>query len=422
MTQKTSEIGLITNELFAIARDTIIVRYRYFNMAISVISPIMHEQSGSVSIRGNDLYYDPFFVAKKYAEDNNYVIRLYFHILMHKLFSHEKLGKGKNEKYWALAADIACEATAIDITGDSFMMAVDQERKKHLGILSNQLSRLTAQMIYKHFINAGLSDELYEEYVRLFSYDQYIEPEEDLFITNNMWDRLRKIVEQDLKSFSKDKGSSLLEEAIWESQRKTYDYKELLSSFLVSNEELKVSDEEFDYNYYTYGLYTYGNMPLIEPLEYCEANKIKELAIAIDTSGSCKGETILSFLQKTYEILMLQESFFDDFNIRIIMCDNKIVSDTKLTSKEEFLSYITNSKVGGFGGTDFRPVFEHIEKLISQKEFEDLKGLIYFTDGYGIYPEVQPDYDVIFAFLHEDKGCQEVPWWALKVVVEEELC
>lgn len=36
----------------------------------------------------------------------------------------------------------------------------------------------------------------------------------------------------------------------------------------------------------------YGNLPLIEPLEYKEVNRLEELVIAIDTSGSCSRELV----------------------------------------------------------------------------------------------------------------------------------
>ena len=75
-------------------------------------------------------------------------------------------------------------------------------------------------------------------------------------------------------------------------------------------------------------------------------------------------------------------------------------------------------KLTGYGATDFRPVFDHVEELKNRGEFENLKGLIYFTDGYGIYPERMPDYDVIFAFLNEDENRTPVPPWSLKVVLD----
>ena len=40
-------------------------------------------------------------------------------------------------------------------------------------------------------------------------------------------------------------------------------------------EENKPNDEEFDYIYYTYGLNLYGNVPMVEPLEYKDIKKSK---------------------------------------------------------------------------------------------------------------------------------------------------
>ena len=75
-------------------------------------------------------------------------------------------------------------------------------------------------------------------------------------------------------------------------------------------------------------------------------------------------------------------------------------------------------RLHGFGGTDFRPVFAYVDQMIENKEFENLKGLIYFTDGYGIYPNIKPDYDTAFIFLDEDYvETPEVPSWAIKLVL-----
>lgn len=73
---------------------------------------------------------------------------------------------------------------------------------------------------------------------------------------------------------------------------------------------MKLNPDEFDYNYYTYGLTLYENMPLIEPLEYKEVKRIREFVIAIDTSGSTSGSLVQTFVQKTYNILKSTESFF----------------------------------------------------------------------------------------------------------------
>ena len=76
-------------------------------------------------------------------------------------------------------------------------------------------------------------------------------------------------------------------------------------------------------------------------------------------------------------------------------------------------------QIKGLGGTDFRPVFKKVDELIKNKEFRNLKGLIYFTDGYGIFPERKPDYDTAFVFVKDDYEIPEVPPWAIKLVLEQ---
>lgn len=55
--------------------------------------------------------------------------------------------------------------------------------------------------------------------------------------------------------------------------------------------------DEFDYIFYTYGLQMYKNMPLIEPLEYKDVKQVREIVVAIDTSGSTSGDLVQSFLK-----------------------------------------------------------------------------------------------------------------------------
>lgn len=74
----------------------------------------------------------------------------------------------------------------------------------------------------------------------------------------------------------------------------------------------------------------------------------------------------------------------------------------------------------GEGGTDFRPAFEYVEKLRKEHVFMNLKGMLYFTDGKGIYPKQMPCYETVFVFMQKDYEDAEVPPWAMKVILEEE--
>ena len=234
------------------------------------------------------------------------------------------------------------------------------------------------------------------------------------------WREISQRMEMDLETFDKGQGKQVsgLVQNIGMINLGKYDYTAFLKKFAVMGEAMRINDDEFDYVYYTYGLQLYKKMPLIEPLEYKEVKRIKEFVIAIDTSGSTSGELVQRFVQKTYNILKSTESFFSKINLHIIQCDATIQEDAKITCQEDFDKYLKTMQIHGLGGTEFRPVFEYVEELRKQKEFVNLKGLIYFTDGYGTFPERKPDYDTAFVFLEDDCFNPDVPPWAIKLVLQ----
>lgn len=82
-----------------------------------------------------------------------------------------------------------------------------------------------------------------------------------------------------------------------------------MRKFAVEREELQLDLESFDYLPYLMGLARYGNLPLLEPLEYTDARKLEKLVIAIDTSGSCSRPVVQRFLEETYGVLSRREDF-----------------------------------------------------------------------------------------------------------------
>ncbi len=73
---------------------------------------------------------------------------------------------------------------------------------------------------------------------------------------------------------------------------------------------------------------------------------------------------------------------------------------------EELESYMDNFQLCGGSATDFRPVFAYVEQLPAQGAFTRLRGLVYFTDGMGIYPKKRPPYDTAFVMMEEPaSGC-----------------
>jgi predicted metal-dependent peptidase len=236
------------------------------------------------------------------------------------------------------------------------------------------------------------------------------------------WANIAQRVQVAMETFGKQRGTNPggMLQNLNAVNREKYDYTAFLQKFAVLGETMKVNDDEFDYIFYTYGLQLYKNMPLIEPLEYKEVRRIKEFVIAIDTSGSTSGKLVQKFVQKTYNILKSTESFFAKINLHIIQCDAEIQEDVKITCQKEFDDYLKNMQIHGLGGTDFRPVFTYVEELRRAKEFVNLKGLIYFTDGYGEFPRQKPDYDTAFVFVDNEYHNPDVPSWTIKLVLQED--
>ena len=234
------------------------------------------------------------------------------------------------------------------------------------------------------------------------------------------WDKISRRMEQELnlRGDHTASGAEAIKAQIKEGKSRR-SYKDFLRKFTVLQEELHCDYDEFDLNYYSYGLRLYKNMPLIEPLESREVTKISEFIIVIDTSYSTNGPLVQKFLQETFQIIQERDSFFHKSQVRIIQCDNQVHSDTVIKDPHDIQALLHNFELIGGGGTDFRPAFSYINTLLENGEFHQLKGVLYFTDGKGIFPAKRPPYETAFLFLGEEEH-PDIPAWAMKLVLHEE--
>lgn len=469
MEDNSKKINDLAKDVLKLSRNSLLINLRFMDKAISMLSVEAVSELQGVMVDGKSIYYDPVYVLKKFSSDGReYVTRQYLHMILHCVYQHFWVSTFVDEKYWNLACDIAVEYTIndIDVPGTNILDAIAQ--KKEITILMDKVKYMTADLLYKYFVTSPPSDEYVKRLQKLFCMDIH----DVWYIRNNKnkadsqdgnenktesenggqqkktgtgykknidiyynYDGLQNMIDQvdkwkdvakqmklDMETFSKRRGigSDGLTQNLMAVTREKYDYKDFLKKFAVLGENMKINDDEFDYIFYTYGLNLYKKMPLIEPLEYKDVKQVREIAIAIDTSGSTSGKLVQAFVQKTYNILKEQESFSTRFNLHIIQCDDRVQQDTKITNQNELDDYIAHMKIIGLGGTDFRPVFSYVDELIEDKEFINLKGLIYFTDGCGLYPEKQPTYKTAVVYIDDEYNNPEVPVWAIKLVLQTE--
>ena len=348
---KQTELEELAADVLEIARGRLLVNLRYMDVALT-----FHERKvyhGSFSTDGRVLYYDPVFTLRTYRGSREQLTRIYLHLVLHCVFCHTFIGPGADRRLWDLACDMAAESVICELDLPCTRSDDDGRRRDVLRKTRRETGFLTAEKIYASLRKGELSvagtDEKVRQLEELFVADEHSEwykgeeqppavqtvmsgepyPEYDDISTESEWKEIAEQIEMEIETFAKVRGkfASSLVQNLRAVNREKYDYSGFLRKFAAINETVKISDDEFDYIYYNYGLQHYHKMPLIEPLEYREDSRIRDFVIAIDTSGSVAGEEVQTFLKKTYNILKSRESFHNRINVHIIQCDAQIQSD-----------------------------------------------------------------------------------------------
>lgn len=423
----------LASEVLRVCRNQLYFKLRFIEQALFYLVP---EQRNQIFLGsdGKKLYYNALYLLEKYKDCPDGVVCSFLHIVVHCLFQHPLQAKEHEEKYWNLAADIAVTDVIREFCIPNLVQYIPEKCFAVMNILRHEVVIMSAEHIYRYLQDNGnhleqLCNMTMDKIANLFErdchdlwrYDGSNHPysSSETAKLSEEWKETAENVMFAIQKFSELYGSlsGNFTQNLQKLVRDNYNYSLFLRKFAVIEENTKINTEEFDIVYYTYGLRQFKNIPLIEPLEYREDYQVRDFVIAIDTSGSCSGELVQKFIRKTYNILKRTENFARKIVIHIIQCDSKIQKDYRLTSLQELEQYMSHMQLKGFGGTDFRPVFQYVNNLITNNEFTKLCGLIYFTDGYGIFPEKPPRYKTAFVFVDRENNVT-VPPWAMKLYLD----
>lgn len=183
--------------------------------------------------------------------------------------------------------------------------------------------------------------------------------------------------------------------------------------------EVCLEEDIIDPVLYSYGLEMYGDVPIIEPVDITEKIIINTAVIAIDTSGSCT-DLIDRFWAETRRLFSQVSGQWEIGSIILLECDTQITDEQVISDIALIGDLPETYQFSGFGGTDFRPVFERIEEYEKHGDRVDL--LVYFSDLMGDYPDAGPDYPVYFvaddeSSIHITEGMR--PKWVNCMVLDK---
>ena len=388
-------LELIQNELY--------VDFRYLDVAVSALTLTPNDSLRSTATDGISFFFPPEQILRVFRSNPLFLNRAVLHSVFHCIFRHLWIRGSRDPDLWNLSCDIAVEWIIDSFEKKSVKRALSGIRTNIYNDFRQYKIPITAANIYRYLLPdiADNPDRLNQLMMEFFTDDHRFWPKKpstspSAAKAGQSWDKISRRMEQELNLRGDDSASGIdaMKTQIKEGKSRR-SYKDFLRKFTVLKEELHCDYDEFDLNYYSYGLRLYKNMPLIEPLESREVTKISEFVIVIDTSYSTNGP------------------------LRIIQCDNQVHSDTIIKEQRDIPKLLHNFELIGGGGTDFRPAFSYINKLLENGEFQNLKGVLYFTDGKGIYPAKRPPYEPAFLFLGEEEH-PDVPAWAMKLILHEE--
>ena len=466
-----TKLDTVCKNILNASKNQLYMSMKYLGMAFDGLRYALSNETDTLGTDGFYLFYSPAFLMEKYQRDAAWINRAYIHMIMHCIFKHPINMEDRDEGLWHISSDIVTEYLIDGFRLRLLKRNMSSLRKMIYDEINENIKVPTAESVYRFMLNNDkllkylkkIEEEFYMDdhsfWVQYKQVSQNVDSDEgtnnngdnegnnerdskddnkddnegnngggdqnpqnkkDTF--NEKWRSISEKTETDMETFSRNEGKDAGEmtEFLRIENKKRYDYGEFLRKFAVQREVMQLDLDSYDYIYYTYGLRTYGNMPLIENLEYKEANKVEEFVIVIDTSASCESDLVRRFLEETYSILRDSESFFRKINVHIIQCDSKVQSDDVIVNKAAFEEYMQKFEIKGRGGTDFTAAFDYVNNLCHERKLTQLKGLIYFTDGYGVFPKKMPSYETAFVFVDDSYDDKGVPSWAAEIVLGSE--
>ena len=418
----------IGREILSAARNELYMNLPYLDAALCALT---FQPGGgitlSLAVDGESLYYDGAFLSERYLRSRTAVNRAYLHVILHCMLRHLAKKRGRVPELWDLSCDAAVESILDGLDYPCLAGGAAPARRKFYGECRMDMPVLTAEGIYRRLLRLSLPEYELARLQRLFLVDDHglwdMERKDSRERSQRQDERWRDLSEKTRTGMEtvlagQSAGGETVLEQIRVAVRDDVDYRTFLRRFAVPREVMAVDGGAFDYGFYAYGLRLYGNLPLVEPPETREAKRIEDFVIAVDTSMSTSGELVRQFLACTYAILRSTETFTRKVNIRILQCDDQVRSDTVLHDLEDLRRYMEDFQLSGGSATDFRPVFDYVARLRREGAFTSLRGLIYFTDGMGIYPQRRPPWETAFVLLEEPPMSVRVPPWAIRLVLD----
>jgi predicted metal-dependent peptidase len=358
------------------AKTRLVVKHPYFGLLASRLATEASDEVEAFLSDGKVLQYNPDYFADADVETIEFALA---NSVMHHVLAHENRQKGRQGWLWQLATDYAIN-DMLGRNGFAIPPRVHYD-DRFSGCYAEEIyAQLKDEIKNEEYNDDEENDEGYNEQNKNRTKEQEnpqqksddtlplppqeLEPEVEEAWARAMKEAMDRAMEQGNEPGGMDRLFTVSDDRQidWRSELYHAINRHLKSDYTFAKPNKKMI---------AHGVY----------LPRTESEKLT-LAVAIDSSGSVD-EALLGHFVGELEALLLS---FPDVEVDLLICDVKIQGVYRFTSGE-----ILDFPVKGGGGTDFRPIFEHIETSLP-----DTALLLVFTDAEGRFPDTEPHYETIW--------------------------
>lgn len=350
------------------AKAKLLVEYPLFGTLASKLEVVLNDDIQSFKSNGVKLEYNSDFFNGLDSAQMEFV---FANCAMHASLAHEQRKNNRSGWLWQMATDYAIN----DMLVENGLQRPDEAH------YSKRFSGLYAEEIYAELKADILREDLNDISSNESSESSEVKGLEESSLSNNSDKEVQNETIQEEQLFEE------FAKAILEAEIKKGEVPTTIDRFFDISSDGKIDWR--DELKVALDMHHKDDFALIPPnkkflhvgiyLPSCISQRFR-LVVAVDSSGSIDEKLLNEFLS---ELNFLMNTV-QNYEIDLLVCDDKIRSH-----KTFYNGDILEADLSGGGATDFTPVFEFIEKNL-----DDTKLLLYFTDLDGKFPQNAPNYSV----------------------------
>ncbi len=340
-------------------KASLIIEQPYFGSIASYLKLELNEDIKTFQCTKKSFEYNDDYLNSLSDEEIGFTLT---NSAMHQAFSHDNRVNGRMQWLWVLACDYAINCLLVN----NGLEAPEDVN------FDDRFDDMSAEAIYATLENEIDDDKHTPEDISQIQFqpqqEEEIDETEDEIIDLNEQLLNKAKLQGDLPL-----GIEILVPRIFEG---TISWRDELYDVIEQSVKFDYKLHPANKRYISQGI----------ALPSLSGTKIK-LVLAIDSSGSINGKLLSTFLSEVESIM----SSFENYEIDLLIADAKVHEHHILYAGDE-LSY----NIKGGGGTNFENTFIYIDENIY-----DVTLLLYFTDGFGKFPDEEPPYETIWVLTDD---------------------